>query len=79
MQELHKLIRELDELPNNPARNEFLKNLMTDKKLSKESNRKLACEILMQENFIDKYYKESFLELAKNFLKKGFGKLKKSK
>lgn len=79
MQELHKLIRELDELPNNPARKEFLKNLMTDKKLSKESNRKLACEIMMQENFIEKYYKESFLELTNNFFKKVFEKLKKRK
>jgi len=56
MHELHKLIKELDSLPHN-ERKEYLNRLLKDSTLPKDNNRRLAGQILKQDNFIDKIYK----------------------
>ncbi|PVV56298.1 hypothetical protein DD829_11445 [Chryseobacterium sp. HMWF035] len=62
MNELHKLIKQLDSLPNNTARKEFLNSIQSNPELSRHHLRRLACNILVQENFVDKYYRENFSE-----------------
>lgn len=70
MNELHKLIKHLDSLPNNTARKEFLNSIQRNPELSKHHLRRLACNILVQESFVDKYYRENFGEMLKKLLSK---------
>jgi len=65
MNELHELIKQLDSLPNNTARKDFLNSIQRDSELSRHHLRRLACNILVQENFVDKYYRENFSEMLK--------------
>ncbi|KQM62818.1 hypothetical protein ASE55_00030 [Chryseobacterium sp. Leaf201] len=70
MNELHELIKQLDSLPNNTARKDFLNSIQRDPELSRHHLRRLACNILVQDNFVEKYYRVSFSEmLKKTFLK----------
>ena len=68
MNELHKIIKKLDSLPNNTARKEYLRLLLSDETLPKDHNRRLAGEILEQDNFIDKIYRKSFFNFLIEFL-----------
>jgi len=70
MNELHKLIKQLDCLPNNAARIEFLNSIQRNPELSRHHLRRLACNILVQENFVDKYYRENFSEMLKKLFSK---------
>lgn len=70
MNELHKLIKQLDSLPNNTARKEFLNSIQRNPELSRYHLRRLACNILVQENFVDKYYRENFSEMLKKLFSK---------
>lgn len=70
MNELHKLIKQLDSLSNNTARKEFLNSIQRNPELSRHHLRRLACNILVQENFVDKYYRENFIEMLKEFFSK---------
>jgi len=70
MNELHKLIKQLDSLPNNTTRKEFLNSIQRNPELSRHHLRRLACNILVQENFIDKYYRENFGEMLKKLFSK---------
>lgn len=70
MNELHKLIKQLDSLSNNTARKEFLNSIQRNPELSKHHLRRLACNILVQENFVDKYYRENFSEMLKKLFSK---------
>lgn len=72
MNELHELIKQLDSLPNNTARKEFLNSIQRNPELSRHHLRRLACNILVQDNFVDKYYSEKFSEILKNFFSKKF-------
>lgn len=58
MTELHKLIKELDSLPNNLARKKYLNGVLADSTLSRHHNRRLAGNILRKNNFIDKIYRK---------------------
>lgn len=70
MNELHELIKQLDSLPNNSARKDFLNSLLKNKDLPKYHNQRLACNILIQDNFIEKYYRESLgITIKKKFFK----------
>jgi len=70
MNELHKLIKQLDSLPNNTARKEFLNSIQRNPELSRHHLRRLACNILVQENFVDKYYRENFIERLEKLFSK---------
>ncbi len=70
MNELHKLIKQLDSLPNNTARKEFLNSIQRNPELSRHHLRRLACNILVQDNFVDKYYRENFSEMLKKLFSK---------
>ena len=70
MNELHKLIKQLDSLPNNTARKEFLNSIQRNSELSRHHLRRLACNILVQENFVDKYYRENFIEALEKLFSK---------
>lgn len=70
MNELHKLIKQLDSLPNNTARKEFLNSIQRNPELSRHHLRRLACNILVQENFVDKYYRENFIETLEKLFSK---------
>lgn len=70
MNELHKLIKQLDSLSNNTVRKEFLNSIQRNPELSRHHLRRLACNILVQENFVDKYYRENFIEMLKKFFSK---------
>lgn len=72
MNELHKLIKQLDSLPNNTARKEFLNSIQRNPELSRHHLRRLACNILVHENFVDKYYRENFGEMLKKLFSKQF-------
>lgn len=70
MNELHKLIKQLDSLPNNTVRKEFLNSIQRNPELSRHHLRRLACNILVQENFVDKYYRENFIEMLEKLFSK---------
>lgn len=70
MNELHKLIKQLDSLSNNTVRKEFLNSIQRDPGLSRHHLRRLACNILVQENFVDKYYREDISEKLKKLFSK---------
>lgn len=70
MNELHKLIKQLDSLPNNTVRKEFLNSIQRNPELSRHHLRRLACNILVQENFVDKYYRENFSETLEKLFSK---------
>jgi hypothetical protein len=70
MNELHKLIKQLDSLPNNTARKEFLNSIQRNPELSRHHLRRLACNILVQENFVEKYYRENFSETLEKLFSK---------
>ncbi len=70
MNELQNLIMQLDYLPNNIARKEFLNSIQRNPELSRHHLRRLACNILVQENFVDKYYRENFSEMLKKLFSK---------
>lgn len=70
MNELHKLIKQLDSLPNNTARKEFLNSIQRNPELSRHHLQRLACNILVQENFVDKYYRENFSETFEKLFSK---------
>ncbi|KPH11853.1 hypothetical protein AMQ68_21090 [Chryseobacterium sp. ERMR1:04] len=72
MNELHELIKQLDSLPNNTVRKDFLNSIQRDPELSRHHLRRLACNILVQENFVEKYYKKSLSEILKKFFSKQF-------
>lgn len=72
MNELQKLIKHLDSLPNNTDRKEFLNSIQRNPELSRHHLRRLACNILVQENFVDKYYRENFSEMLKKLFSKQF-------
>ncbi|SIT08771.1 hypothetical protein SAMN05421786_10590 [Chryseobacterium ureilyticum] len=70
MNELQKLIKHLDSLPNNTARKEFLNSIQRNPELSRHHLRRIACNILVQENFVDKYYRENFSKMLKKLFSK---------
>lgn len=70
MNELHELIKQLDSLPNNKTRKDFLNSIQRDPELSRHHLKRLACNILVQDNFIEKYYKDSFSEMFKKIFSK---------
>ncbi|MFP3598214.1 hypothetical protein [Chryseobacterium sp. SIMBA_029] len=70
MNELHKLIKQLDSLPNNTARKEFLNSIQRNPELPRHHLRRLACNILVQENFVDKYYRKNFSETFEKLFSK---------
>ncbi len=70
MNELQNLIKQLDSLPNNTARKDFLNSIQKDPELSRHHFQRLACNILVQENFIDKYYRENISEKLKKLFSK---------
>lgn len=70
MNELHELIKKLDSLPNNTARKDFLNSIQRDPELPRHHLKRLACNILVQDNFIEKYYKVSFSEMFKKIFSK---------
>ncbi|MCS3529603.1 hypothetical protein M2373_000967 [Chryseobacterium sp. JUb7] len=65
MKDLHQLITELDSLPDNFKRKQYLEDLVKDKNLPKHHNRRIACNILIEDNFIEKYYRKNIIELLK--------------
>lgn len=70
MNELQNLIKQLDYLPNNTVRKDFLNSIQTSPELSRHHLRRIACNILVQENFVDKYYRESFSEMLEKLFSK---------
>ncbi|GEM_PF-4821774 len=65
MNELHELIKKLDSLPNNTARKVFLNSIQRDPELPRHHPKRLACNILVQDNFVEKYYRINFNEMLK--------------
>lgn len=77
MNELHELIKQLDSLPNNKTRKDFLNSIQRDPELPRHHVKRLACNILVQDNFIEKYYKVSFNEILKRIFQRYFQKFYK--
>ncbi|MCT2410059.1 hypothetical protein NZD88_21085 [Chryseobacterium antibioticum] len=65
MKEYYQLINELDGLPDNKARNEFLISIKKNPLIPRHDFRRIACNILLEDNFIERNYKISILEKIK--------------
>lgn len=58
MEELHRIIQVLDKLPNYQARKEYLESICNNSSVEKNDLRKIASNMLLENNFIRSYYKD---------------------
>lgn len=77
MQELHQIIQTLDLLPNYNSRKEYLESICNNPTIEKYDLKRIACNVLMENNFIRSYYKydlkinlDKFLNLFIKILQK---------
>ena len=70
MQELNDLIKDLDFMSNNEERIKYLYSIRCNPNLGRHELKRLACNILIADNFVEKYYRLSFKESLKKFFKK---------
>lgn len=79
MKELNELIRDLDFLSSNEERIKYLYSIRCNPNLGRHELKRLACNILIADNFVDKYYRLSFKESFKKNFKKTVNLLYKSR
>ena len=65
MREFHKIINILDSLPNNKTRKEYLESIRKNPNIARHDLMRVSCNILIQNNFIDRYYRIGFREFLK--------------
>lgn len=70
MKELNELIKDLDFLPNNDERKKYLYSIRSNPNLGRHELKRLACNILIDYNFVEEYYRLSFKESLKKHSKK---------
>ena len=58
MEELHRIIKTLDSLPNYESRRDYLESTINDLTIDKYHLKKIACNVLLENNFIISYYRE---------------------
>ena len=57
MQELHRIIQTLDLLPNYNLRKEYLESISNNSTIDRHDLKKIACNVLLENDFIRSYYK----------------------
>lgn len=70
MKELHQILDDLDNLPNNQSRKDYLFSIRRNPNLGRHELKRIACNILIDNSFVDIYYGEIFTESLKFELKK---------
>lgn len=78
MRELNQILTDLDNLPNNKSRRDFLLSICKNPDIKRHELKRIACNILIENNFIEKYYRESFLDSIQDRLLEKFSIFKKS-
>lgn len=56
MKEYYQLIKELDNLPNNMAREKYLMDIKQNPLIPRHDLRRIACNILLESKFIETNY-----------------------
>jgi hypothetical protein len=64
------LIKELDALSSNKERKEYINAILRNPNISRDSLKRIACIALIEDNFIDKYYKYDFIDFIKKRVSK---------
>ncbi len=67
---INQLIQELDGLHTNKERKEYLLSIRRNPNIGRHDFRRIACNVLLDSNFIDNYYKTDFVDFIKKQLKK---------
>lgn len=70
MKVVQDIIKQLDDLPNNKARKEYLEN--ERKRISKSDIRRFALNIMINDDFVEKYYRFELIENVYKFFKSLF-------
>jgi len=76
MNELHLIIQALDLLPNDQSRKQYLDSIQNNPSIDKNDLRKLACNVLLENNFIKSYYKHGLIASIKRNAKRFYSFLK---
>lgn len=66
---IDNLIEELNRLPDNKTRNEYLASIQKDELLERHSLKRIACNVLIDDDFINQYYKEDLTSKLKKTFK----------
>lgn len=64
------LIEELDKLPGNNKRKNYLERIIRDPNVDRHDLKRIACITLIEGNFIENYYKVTLFQQIINNLKK---------
>lgn len=65
MREFHQIINILDSLPNNKTRKDYLESIRKNPNIARHDFMRVSCNVLVQNNFIDTYYRLGFTESVK--------------
>lgn len=66
------LIKELDKLPGNNERKNYLERIIQDPNIGRHDLKRIACITLIEGNFIENYYKVTLFQQIINNLKKRY-------
>ena len=78
MKELNQILKDLDNLSSNQSRKDYLLSICKNPNIKRHDLKRIACNILIENNFIEKYYRESFLVSLENLLLEKFSIFNKS-
>lgn len=65
MTELNQILNVLDNLPNNSERNKYLESIRKNPNIGRHDLVRISCNILIQSNFVENYYRISFTKFLK--------------
>lgn len=65
MREFHQIINILDSLPNNKTRKEYLESIRKNPNIARHDFKRISCNVLIQNDFVNTYYRIDFAEFVK--------------
>ena len=63
---INELIQEINGLNTNKERKEYLLSIRRNPNISRHDFRRIACNVLLDSDFIESYYKTDFVDLVIN-------------
>lgn len=70
MKTFNSILSILKQMENNEERTDFLNLIVNDKNIPRDDLRKITCKTFIENNFVENYFKLSFVEIVKLRVKK---------
>lgn len=64
---VQRIIRELDSIPTIEMKKQYLEEMAINPEISE--NKRIAVKIMIEDDFVERYYKLNIVEKLKNYLK----------